>query len=170
VRTTPESRAKSLDFLQRVLEGATYEELATIARLSRSAVEKRVKDLDRDIRAEVGVPGLPRDGVVSVETMRRHRDAYLKSLPSYCAPRPQNPRNVHLTTTQHCALILDTYRKIFARARPSSLQTFHLNRYCIAGRIEKARKSSGACRTVSRTPARQRAARDCGGAASECLA
>src|SRR5215510_11240589 len=56
-------------------------------------------------------------------------------------------------TRHHHAVILDTYRRIFARAGLSSLQTFHLNGYCIAGRVEKTGQSSGACRTVSRTPA-----------------
>lgn len=78
-----ESMAKSIKMLKGVLEGKTYAAVAHESRLSRSAVEQRVKALARDLQTIVGVESVDEDEVVTVKAMRARKESYLEALEHY---------------------------------------------------------------------------------------
>src|SRR5207249_8089198 len=75
-----ESVAKSIQMLRGILEGKTYLAVAQESRLSRSAVEQRVKALARDLQAVVGVECVDEDEVATVQGQRPREDNYLQAL------------------------------------------------------------------------------------------
>ena len=89
---------KSLDLLRQVLDGRTFGEVGETTGLSRAAVEKRVKAIDREVRATVGVVGAPDDGSMSAREMRRLREAYLEAIEHY-RPRKQDRQHDHRMLT-----------------------------------------------------------------------
>jgi integrase len=66
--------------LRRVLDGSTYAEVAAAFGVTRTAVEKRVKQLARRLSRDVGVPGLSEAGTVHVSRLRGLRAALLDAL------------------------------------------------------------------------------------------
>jgi integrase len=81
-----ESVAKSIQMLKGILDGKTYLAVAQESRLSRSAVEQRVKALARDLQTVVGVECVDEDDVPTLKGMRARKDNYLEALEHY---RPQ---------------------------------------------------------------------------------
>lgn len=64
---------RSTGMLRAVLEGATYDVVAQGNGLTRTAVERRVKGLVRQLVRTVGVDGLNESRIVFVRTLRAHR-------------------------------------------------------------------------------------------------
>ena len=89
---------KSLHLLRQVLDGRTFGEVGETTGLSRAAVEKRVKAIDREVRATVGVVGAPDDGSMTAREMRRLREAYLEAIEHY-RPRKQDRQHDHRMLT-----------------------------------------------------------------------
>lgn len=78
-----QSVAKSIAMMKAILDGKTYEEVASVSGITRSAVEQRVKRLACDLQTIVGVEGIDEDGVPTVSTMRDRKAAYLEALEHY---------------------------------------------------------------------------------------
>ncbi len=91
-----ESVAKSIRMLKEILDGKTYGAIAQASRLSRSAVEQRVKALARDLRTVVGVEWVDADDVPTVQGLRARKENYLEALEHYHPQRvvnaPKGPR------------------------------------------------------------------------------
>ena len=69
-----ESLTKSIQMLKGILDGKTYVAVAQESRLSRSAVEQRVKALARDLQLVVGVRWVDADEVPTVQGMRARKE------------------------------------------------------------------------------------------------
>ena len=78
-----QSAARAIRMLRAVLEGKTYDDVAKEEGIVRSAVEQRVKLIDAELRASVGVEGAPRSGPISAKQMRQLKDAYLVAISRY---------------------------------------------------------------------------------------
>src|SRR5438552_1673444 len=87
-----ESVAKSIQMLRGILEGKTYVAVAQESRLSRSAVEQRVKALARDLQTVVGVERVDEDAVPTVKGMRVLKENYLEALEHY---HPQRVADIY---------------------------------------------------------------------------
>jgi hypothetical protein len=78
------------------LDGRTHGAIAQTARLSRSAVEQRVKALARELQTVVGVEGVDADEVPTVQGLRARKENYLEALEHYHPQRavnaPKGPR------------------------------------------------------------------------------
>src|SRR2546425_918345 len=156
-----ESVAKSIQMLKAVLDGKTYDAVARESRLSRSALEQRVKALARDVQRIVGVEDVDEDGSVREESVLRAQAAVngyarplffasrkvIAAIDAYLEERVRKGQGtkaangyrgldahskLFLTHDGHampvrvrvvgdrqhhlCGVILDIYRKIFARA------------------------------------------------------
>ena len=66
-----------------VLEGETYESVAERHRVTRTAVERRVKAIAVQLCQSVGVEGLSVDGAGYVQRLRQNRDAIIAALKNF---------------------------------------------------------------------------------------
>jgi integrase len=85
----PESTgvARSVAMLRAVVDGSTYEAVASDFDLTRTAVERRVKHIAARLSREVGIDGLNEGGTAFVWRLRRRREAILAAL-EHWQPRP----------------------------------------------------------------------------------
>jgi len=74
------SIARSIHMLKLVLDGSTYEAVARQNGLTRTAIERRVKDLARQLIRAAGIAGLNEDNIGFVRRLRAHRDGLLQAL------------------------------------------------------------------------------------------
>jgi len=72
--------ALSVKMLRAVLEDQTYESVASLHGLSRTAVERRIKSVARQVAARAGIEGLNEDGAAFVRRLRMHRFAVQAAL------------------------------------------------------------------------------------------
>jgi integrase len=117
------SVAKSIEMLKALLDGKTYQAVAKESRLTRSAVEQRVKALARDLQTIVGVEGVDEDEMPTARGMRARRDGYLEALEHY---RPQHrlsagKRSRTLTTEDMERAVAMTRRSSNCRNRDVAL-------------------------------------------------
>jgi integrase len=84
-----DSLALSISMLKEVINGETYDAVAARHRITRTAVEKRVKKLARTLRREVGIDGLNEQGIGFVERLRRNNAAILAALDRYTPEKSQ---------------------------------------------------------------------------------
>jgi hypothetical protein len=99
------STARTIAMLKAVLEGETYAQVARRMQVGASAVEKRVKLMEVDIRQTVGVEGAPCEGRIGVATMRRLKSGYLTALEKYdpqVEPREAVGRSRTVTSSARC--------------------------------------------------------------------
>lgn len=74
------SARRSIDMLRSVIHGSTYETVAQMHGLSRTAVERRIKTVAVELTQVVGVDGLREEGAAFVRRLRLNRDAVLLAL------------------------------------------------------------------------------------------
>jgi len=118
-----ESVAKSIQMLKAVLDGKTYDAVARESRLSRSAVEQRVKALARDVQRIVGVEYVDEDEVPTLIGMRARKDSYLEALAHFQPQRALSARKKRRALTDediHHALTM-TCRRGNCRKRDVAL-------------------------------------------------
>src|SRR5215813_6823992 len=77
------SSARGIEMLVRVLEETPYSVVAKEFGVGRSAVEKRVKDLERRVRHLIGVTGAGREEPLNIHQMRALRHEYLKAIDTF---------------------------------------------------------------------------------------
>ncbi len=78
-----QSVSQSIRMFKSVLGGKTYAAIARESTLARSAVERRVKALARELQTVVGVVGVDEDEIPDAEFLRTRRDNYLEALEHY---------------------------------------------------------------------------------------
>lgn len=69
--------------LKRVLDGERYDAIARASRVTRSAVEQRVKALARELQRVVGVEGVDEDDMPTAALLRSRKEGYLEALAHY---------------------------------------------------------------------------------------
>lgn len=79
-RTVEHSWTVSVKMLRAVLEGKTYEAVAALHGVSRTAVERRIKSVATHLVETAGVDGLNEEGAAFVRRLRLHRAAVLTAL------------------------------------------------------------------------------------------
>ncbi|WP_258231357.1 site-specific integrase [Achromobacter pulmonis] len=90
--------ALSVEMLRAVLADQTYESVAALHGLTRTAVERRIKAVARRLTKIIGIDGLNEDGAAFVSRLRRHRLSVLTALDSLgtfdelSEPAQGNPR------------------------------------------------------------------------------
>lgn len=78
--------ALSIEMLRAVLNDQTYEAVAALNGVTRTAVERRIKSVARRLTTIVGIEGLNEDGAAFVRRLRTHRLAVLSALETLGAP------------------------------------------------------------------------------------
>ena len=111
--TETTSVARSIQMLKSVLGGATYEEVARSHRLTRTAVERRIKEVVRQLNRCVGVPGLSEDSIGFVRRLRANGEAILHALarvdPQVLATQ-RRERPIRVYSTEEVAAAADRVR------------------------------------------------------------
>lgn len=87
----PDSLSISIAMLKEVLDGETYDAVATRHGVTRTAVEKRIKVLARTLCREVGIDGLNESGIGFVQRLRQYGMAIMTALERY-APNGSQKR------------------------------------------------------------------------------
>ncbi|MBE0550544.1 MAG: site-specific integrase [Rubrivivax sp.] len=88
-----ENAAQAVEMLKAVVDGATYDAVASRFGVTRTAVERRIKAIAARLSKEVGIEGLNADGVAFVQRLRQHRAAILVALAGFEPPAPFGPRH-----------------------------------------------------------------------------
>ncbi len=100
--------------LKRVLDGERYDAVARASRVTRSAVEQRVKALARELQRVVGVEGVEEDDMPTATMLRSHKEGYLEALAHY------RPDRLPATDDQARALSPDAVARAVALTRQRS--------------------------------------------------
>lgn len=95
-----ENAAQAIEMLKAVVDGATYDAVATRFGVTRTAVERRIKAVAARLSKEVGIQGLNAEGVAFVQRLRQHRDAILVALAGFEPPAPFGPRHNRVVTSE----------------------------------------------------------------------
>lgn len=85
----------SIEMLRAVLQDQTYEAVAALHGITRTAVERRIKSVARRLAAMAGIEGLNEDGAAFVRRLRMHRLAVLTALDGF---DPADASAVHEST------------------------------------------------------------------------
>lgn len=111
-----QSRSRSIRMLQLVLGGESYAAIAREAGLARSAVERRVKRVARELQKVVGVEGVDENVMPDVEFLRTHSAHYLEALEHY------RPETAVPTPSRRFTLSDDDIERALARIAQHSKQ------------------------------------------------
>lgn len=93
----------SILMLKDVLDGTTYEKVAKGHGVTRTAVERRIKDVARYLIQTVGIQGMTEDGVAFVARLRANRQFILDALEALdpiALLRPRTGRVVRVYSTE----------------------------------------------------------------------
>ena len=95
-----ENAAQAIAMLRAVVDGATYDAVASRFGVTRTAVERRIKAVAARLSKEVGVEGLNAEGVAFVQRLRQHRNAILVALADFEPLAPFGPRHHRVVTSE----------------------------------------------------------------------
>jgi integrase len=109
-RNNATSSARSVDMLMAVVEGRTYESVADEFGISRTAVERRVKNIALRLTQEVGVEGLNEGAAMSVWRLRRNHKAIVNALGRFDACPGQPIANSEVFSDEAIALAVHRIR------------------------------------------------------------
>lgn len=98
-----ESAAQSVGMLKAVICGETYEVVAARFGKSRTAVERRIKNVAAQLSKVVGIQGLNEEGAAFVRRLRMHRDAILMALESFDPTLPCEPQESRILSSDEIA-------------------------------------------------------------------
>ncbi len=73
----------SMDMLRSVIDGATYASVAAAAGVTRTAVERRIKDIAVSLCSRIGIDGMNVGAAVFVQRLRLHRKEVLEALDEF---------------------------------------------------------------------------------------
>jgi integrase len=90
----------SAHMLRSVLDGATYDAVATDFGVTRTAVERRVKSLAGRLCREVGISGMTEGSTAFVGRLRAARAQVLAALDAYCPSTALPPRNWRVVSAE----------------------------------------------------------------------
>lgn len=97
------SWAVSAEMLRAVLEGHTYEVVATRHGVTRTAVERRIKSVATRLAATAGIDGLNEEGAAFVRRLRLHRTAVLAALEALDDSAMTTDRPIRILTEEEIA-------------------------------------------------------------------
>ncbi len=107
----------SVDMLTAIVNGQTYESVALKFGVTRTAVERRIKDVAVELSKTARIDGLNEEGAAFVRRLRLHRDAILEALPSFERAARSSARSHRIPSQEE---IQQAGRRIKARSsRPS---------------------------------------------------
>ena len=98
-----DSAAHSVEMLKAVIDGATYETVATQFGVTRTAVERRIKALAIHLSKAGSIKCLNEEGAAFGRRLRQHRDAILVALAGFEPPAPFGPRETRVVTSEEIA-------------------------------------------------------------------
>lgn len=143
----------SIAMLRAVLDGATYDAVAALHEVSRTAVEKRIKSVATHLASNAGIDGLNEDGAAFVRRLRLHRAALLSALDCLEPPAEPVARNIPILSemeiaagalrirgrSQHPLEDLALYYMLFAiGARPLEIARLEIRDYLdLAGGVRR---------------------------------
>lgn len=96
-------RRCSIEMLRSVLDGDTYEVVAHRAGITRTAVERRIKSVAKQVSQCVGIEGLNPDAAAFVQRLRQHRVAILAALDDFQPAAPYGPRAGRVVSNEEIA-------------------------------------------------------------------
>jgi len=154
-RPAQQSWRVSVSMLTAIVDGETYESVALKFGVSRTAVERRIKDVAVKLSKSAQVEGLNAEGAAFVRRLRLHRDAILAALPTFEQAARTHVRDNRIPSLEE---IMQAGRRIKARSARSAhdLALFYLLFATGARPLEIARlevrdylNSDGSVRRVS---------------------
>jgi integrase len=89
--------------LRAVVGGQTYDAVAAVHGITRTAVERRIKSIALAIATSNGIRGLNADGVTSVRRLRMHGDAVLGALSTLVPRGPDSERRIPILNADEVA-------------------------------------------------------------------
>lgn len=95
--------ALAVDMLRAVLEGHTYDTVAALHGITRTAVERRIKAVATHVAATTGIDGLNAEGAAFVRRLRLNREAVLLALESLGTCEPTHTRDIRLLSDEDIA-------------------------------------------------------------------
>lgn len=95
-----DTTAKSIEMLKAVIEGETYESVASRFGISRTAIERRIKSVATQLSKRVGINGLNESGIAFVSRLRLHRDAILIALQVFVLPMHGGTREIRIVSSE----------------------------------------------------------------------
>jgi integrase len=101
---------RSVEMLKAVIDGRTYDAVATEFGVTRTAVERRVKGVAARLSNEVGVDGLSEGGVAFVRRLRHKRDAILFALERFESQPRCGERSCRVVSAEEMALAVHRIR------------------------------------------------------------
>ncbi len=104
--------AQSIRMLKEVIDGDTYETVATRFGVTRTAVERRIKSIAVQLSQVAEIDGLNEDGAAFVRRLRLHRDAILVALMDF-DPRRSNERSSRILSAEE---IIQSGKRIKGRS------------------------------------------------------
>ncbi|MCU7370012.1 site-specific integrase [Paucibacter sp. O1-1] len=93
----------AVDMLRAVLEGHTYDTVAALHGITRTAVERRIKAVATHVASTTGIEGLNADGANFVRRLRLNRAAVLLALESLGTAEPEHTRDIRLLSDEDIA-------------------------------------------------------------------
>ena len=93
-----ETAARSIEMLRAVIDGQTYEAVASKFGITRTAVERRIKGIARRLSKDVGVQGLNEGSAAFVRRLRMNRDAIRSALSRFEPAPTVGPRATRIVS------------------------------------------------------------------------
>ncbi|QNP48623.1 site-specific integrase [Diaphorobacter aerolatus] len=98
---TPQSSwTLAIAMLRNVLDGDTYDAVASRHDITRTAVERRIKAVAIHVASTAGIAGLNAEGAAFVRRLRLHRDAIREALDKLGTEPPAHARHVRALTDE----------------------------------------------------------------------
>lgn len=101
---------KSIAMLKDAVAGKTYDAIAAEHGITRTAVERRVKNMARTINRDVGIAGLNRNGVGFVQRLRKAGPAVLAAIARYSPIVARDPRSGGVLTDKEIEFAVNRTR------------------------------------------------------------
>ena len=94
------SWALAIEMLRGILEGNTYDAVASRHGITRTAVERRIKAVAIHIASTAGIAGLNAEGAAFVRRLRLHREAIHAALDELGTEPPAHARHIRVLTDE----------------------------------------------------------------------
>lgn len=106
----PDTTLISIAMLKAVIAGKTYDAVANDYGVTRSAVERRIKLLARNLAREVGIEGINEGGLAFVQRLRNCQAAVTAALERYTPDMARERRAARILTNDDIAFLVQRTR------------------------------------------------------------
>ena len=90
----------AITMLRGILEGDTYDAVASRHGITRTAVERRIKAVSMHVASTAGIAGLNAEGAAFVRRLRLHREAIRNALDELGSEPPAHARHIRVLTDE----------------------------------------------------------------------